>query len=61
MNKNEKINNKPKQSSETLHLAATIKRLNEINRNARLSIEQNNWTVQALKEKLKKSLKEINK
>ena len=55
------VKNGLKQTPETLHYAATIKRLQEINKNARSSIEQNNWTIQALKKGLKESLSKANK
>ena len=55
------IKNELKQTPETRHYAAVIKKLLEINKSAHLTIQQNQWTIQALKASLKKSLLIANK
>jgi len=50
-----------KETPETLHYAALIKKLSELNHNAQQNINMNQWTIKSLKVSRKKALKEANK
>ena len=50
-----------KQTPETIHYTAVIKKLLEINKAAQASIQQNNWTIKCLRAGLKVSLLAANK
>jgi hypothetical protein len=61
MKEEKEVKNRLKETPETLHLRNIIKKLQEITDNSRITIQQNQWTIKALKASLKKSLLEANK
>lgn len=61
MREKTEVKNGLKETPETQHYNFLINKLLEVNKSAQATIQQNNWTIRALKEKRKKSLIEANK